>query len=61
MSTIDIGASERPLSRIYSPRAVPSPASTPAVQTIDTGDFYIGSVKINTLPPLNTAGMTPAN
>lgn len=64
MSTIDIGAAERPLARIHSPRATPFPASMPATPASDAGDFYIGSTKISTLSPLNTAQaarITPTN
>ena len=53
MSTIDIGTSERPLSRIHSPRTTASTVGQPMAQEIDSGDFYIGSTKINTLPLYN--------
>ncbi len=64
MSTIDIGATERPLSRIPSPRTSASPTGTPIAQEIDAGDFYIGSTKINALPPvgaIQSSRHTPAN
>lgn len=55
MSTIDIGTTESPLSRPQHPRAAVSPVAAPVDQKVDDGDFYIGSTKINTLPPLHTA------
>lgn len=61
MSTLDLGAAEQPVHSPHSLRASASPITASAAQELDTGDFYIGSTKINAIPQHSAVQVTRLN